>query len=289
MAAHIGKRGRVAMGWEEIMHGDNLGLLRKDVAIMPWLSVANGVKSANAGHPVIHTTIRPFYLDSRQDGDPREPAALIGGPHTLQMLHRFELFPQGLTPEGRRNILGAQGQLWTELMPRTDDVEYQAFPRACAIAELTWTAPERRADTADFIDRLSRHGERLNALNLNHRRVPPPPGLGWSPEFLAVGKPWVASLPRLIAERVRPGSTLRVDFRYQSGGHGLDIAGVELLSDGKPIASDNHVGFTGTHPKAADYRLVIPADVKLGRLELRIRANGSGGGDSRGVIELVVE
>lgn len=289
MAAHIGKRGRVAMGWEEIMHGDNLGLLRKDVAIMPWLSVANGVRSANAGHPVVHTTIRPFYLDSRQVDDAREPAALIGGPHTLEMLHRFELFPQGLTPEGRRNILGAQGQLWTELMPRTDDVEYQAFPRACAVAELTWTAPGRRADTAGFLDRLSRHGERLNALGLNHRRVPPPPGLGWSPAFLAAGKPWVSALPGSVAERVRPGSTLRVGFRYASGEHGLDIAGVELLSDGQPLAADNHAGFTGTHPKNPDYRLAIPANAKLGRLELRIRANGSGGGDSRGDIVLAVE
>ena len=289
MAKHIAKRGRVAMGWEEIMHGENLGLLDKAVAVMPWLSVANGIKSANAGHPVVHTTLRPFYLDSRQANDPREPAALIGGPHTLEMLHRFELFPSELTPEGRRNILGAQGQLWTELMPRTDDVEYQAYPRACAIAELTWTAPEHRADTAGFIERLSRHGERLNALNLNHRRVPPPPGLGWTPEFLAAGKPWVAALPGLIAERVRPGSVLRVNFRYASGVHGLEIAGVELLSDGQPLSTDNHAGFTGTHPKDPDYRLTVPANAKIGRLELRIRANGGGGSDSRGDIELKVE
>lgn len=289
MAKHIGKKGRVAMGWEEIMHGENLGLLDKAVAVMPWLSVANGIKSANAGHPVVHTTIRPFYLDSRQANDPREPAALIGGPHTLEMLHRFELFPSGLTPEGRRNILGAQGQLWSELMPRPDDVEYQAYPRACAIAELTWTAPKRRSDTAYFIERLSQHGARLNALGLNHRRVPPPPGLGWSPEFLATGRPWLSALPSSMAERVRPGSLLRVNFRYTSGTHGLDITSVELLSDGQPVAADTHEGFTGANSRNPDYRLAIPADAKLGRLELRIRASGSGGGDSRGSVELKEE
>lgn len=85
---------------------------------------------------------------------------------TVEKIHRFNLFPAGLTPEGRKNILGAQGQLWTELMPRTDDVEYQAFPRACAIAELTWTSPERRAETEGFMARLADHGARLTALGL---------------------------------------------------------------------------------------------------------------------------
>jgi hypothetical protein len=62
-----------------------------------------------------------------------------------------------------------------------------------------------------------------------------------------------------------------------------------LLSDGQPLATDNHAGFTGTHPKDPDYRLAVPANAKIGRLELRIRANGGGGSDSRGDIELKVE
>ena len=43
------------------------------------------------------------------------------------------------------NHLGAQGQLWTEYMPDADHVEYMAFPRACALAEIVWPPPAKKA------------------------------------------------------------------------------------------------------------------------------------------------
>lgn len=285
MSAHIAKRGRVPVGWEEIMHHGNLTRLVKGSVIMPWLSTQNAIASANAGYGVVYTSVSPFYLDSLQAQGPGEPGALYAGPVTPEHIHRYNLFPSGLTDEGRRNVLGAQCQLWTELMPRTDDVEYQAFPRLCALAELTWTAPERRADTADFMLRLSRHGERLTALGLNHRRVAPPSTLGWSPEFLAAGKPWILAVPTAAADQLRAGKALGVGFRYSSGEHGLDIVAVELLADGKPVAEDRHAGFTGTHPNNPDYRLQPPKGLR-GTLTLRITAKGSGGNDSRGEVVL---
>src|SRR5438034_8146388 len=45
--------------------------------------------------------------------------------------------------------LGAQGQLWTEYMADPKQVEYMAFPRVCALAEVLWTPREER-DYADF-------------------------------------------------------------------------------------------------------------------------------------------
>jgi len=285
MAAHIAKRGRLPVGWEEIMHHGNLARLGKGSVIMPWLSTGNAVASANAGFGIIHSSVGPFYLDSYQVAEPGEPSALVNGPNTLENIHRHNLFPAGLSETGRRNVLGAQCQLWTELMPRTDDVEYQAYPRLCALAELTWTAPERRADTAGFLVRLSQHGARLTALGLNHRRVAPPSSLGWSPEFLGAGKPWVATLPAHFAEQLRTGKPLLVRFEYRDGAHGLDISAVELLADGKPVAADRHAGFTGTNPVNPEFRLTLPRGSR-GELSLRITAKGSGGNDSRGEVTL---
>lgn len=283
MSTHISKRGRVPVGWEEIMHHGNLTRLAKGSVIMPWLSTANAIASANAGYGVVYTSVSPFYLDSQQAKAPGEPTALYAGPTTAENIHRYNLFPAGLTETGRANVLGAQGQLWTELMPRTDDVEYQAYPRLCALAELTWTAPERRADTSEFMLRLSEHGARLTALGLNHRRVAPPASLSWSPEFLSAGKPWVSALPQHTVESLRAGKPLTVSFQYRSGEHGLDVVSVELLADGKVVATDRHDGFTGTHPKNADYRLHLPKNT-AGQLSLRIQAKGSGGNDSRGEV-----
>jgi hypothetical protein len=268
------------------MHGDNINKLAKGAVIMPWLSAANGAKAANAGFGVVHTAVGPFYLDSYQVSEPGEPSALYNGPMTAENIHRFNLFPAGLTDDGRKNILGAQGQLWTELMPRTDDVEYQAYPRACAIAELTWTTPERRTDTAGFMLRLASHGARLSALGLNHRRVAPPATLRWSPQFLAAGKDWIVPLPAEASAILTAGRPLRIEFRYSGGTHGLDINSVALLADNKPVATDSHAGFTGGQPRDPIYSVALPQGSTATRLALKITAKGAGGTDSTGEILL---
>ncbi len=222
LAAHIAREGRMAVGWEEIMHGDNIEHLAKGAVVMPWLSTANAVKSANAGFDVVHTSSQLFYLDSLQSKNPDEPQTLIQRVSTPEGLQRFNLFPKGLTKEGRTHILGAQGQLWSELMPRGDDVEYQAYPRACAIAELTWTAPELRGNSAEFMARLYAHGARLTALGLNHRRVSPPAGLSWSPSSLAKKKMWLVP----VNAGAQNAKSLEIRFVYESGRNGLDISGV---------------------------------------------------------------
>lgn len=286
LADHIAKQGRKAVGWEEIMHGGNIDRLAKGAVIMPWLSVNNGVKSANAGFGVVHTQVGTFYLDSYQVATPGEPVALYQGPLTVEKIHRFNLFPAGLTPEGRKNILGAQGQLWSELMPRTDDVEYQAFPRACALAELTWTSPERRADTEAFMIRLAAHGARLTALGLNHRRIAPPAAMGWSPGFLAAGTDWTVPLPADYGKPLADGNPLTATFVYREGAHGIDISCVELLADGKPMAEDRHAGFSGGQSRNQEYKLTLPRNTKAEKLSLRVTAKGAGGTDSHGVITL---
>jgi hexosaminidase len=282
MAAHIAKQRRVAVGWEEIMHGENIKHLAKGSVVMPWLSGDNAVKSANAGMGVVHTAVSLFYLDSLQATDPREPQALYQRVSSPEAIQRFDLFPAGITAEGRKHVLGAQGQLWTELMPRSDDVEYQAFPRACAIAELTWTPFAQRGDSREFMTRLHAHGERLTALGLNHRQIPPPAGLAWSPAFLQTGGEWIVPVPA----QATGAKSLEIRFEYSSGTQGLDITAVELLAVGSPVAEDRHAGFTGTHPKDAVYQLSIPPSAKT-PLALRFSAAGAGGNDSHGRITVI--
>ena len=44
--------------------------------------------------------------------------------------------PAALEPEFQKHILGVQGQLWTEYLPTPKAVEYSAFPRLTALAEV---------------------------------------------------------------------------------------------------------------------------------------------------------
>jgi len=51
-------------------------------------------------------------------------------------------------------------------------VEYMAFPRLTALAEVLWTTPERK-DYRDFLSRLAVHLERLSALDVAFRPLGP--------------------------------------------------------------------------------------------------------------------
>lgn len=65
-----------------------------------------------------------------------------------------------------RHVLGLQGQLWGEYIATPDHLEYMAYPRAAAIAEIGWS-PEEAKDYDSFVARLRPHLERLKALGVN--------------------------------------------------------------------------------------------------------------------------
>jgi len=58
--------------------------------------------------------------------------------------------------------------LWTEQIPNFKHAEYMTFPRACALAEVTWSDPGTR-NWDDFLRRLKIHVRRLEELNINYR------------------------------------------------------------------------------------------------------------------------
>ena len=71
-----------------------------------------------------------------------------------------------MSPDEARHILGAQGNVWTEYIPDFKQVEYMAFPRAFALAEVLWSpAPVRNFE--GFQDRLALH---LPKLDINYAR-----------------------------------------------------------------------------------------------------------------------
>jgi hexosaminidase len=77
--------------------------------------------------------------------------------------------PPALSATEAEHVLGAQGQLWTEYMPDPQRMEYMAWPRLCALAEVLWSPPQTR-DAAGFARRLKTHLERLRILDVNFWR-----------------------------------------------------------------------------------------------------------------------
>jgi hexosaminidase len=136
---------------------------------MSWRGINGAIIAARAGHDVIMTPHTYVYLDYYQSHDPAEPLA-IGRYTPLDKVYAFDPVPVVLTAEQARHILGAQCVLWTEYISSMDHLEYMMFPRAIALAEVTWTAKEHR-DFADFRRRLATHEARLMNLKVNFRPV----------------------------------------------------------------------------------------------------------------------
>jgi hexosaminidase len=110
-------------------------------------------------------------LDHAQAKGPKEPET-IGGYTPLNKVYNYEPVPAKLSPEQAKHILGAQGNLWSEYYydPTFPKVEYQAYPRACALAEVDWSPKDAR-NFDDFYRRLQTHVKRLDQMNVNYRHL----------------------------------------------------------------------------------------------------------------------
>jgi hexosaminidase len=157
---------RRLLGWDEILEGG----LTPGAVVMSWRGMGGGVAAAGAGHDVIMSPTTHCYFDYAQARGPGEPES-IGGFIPLPRVYAFEPVPAELPEASRGHILGAQGNVWTEFIRTGRDVEYFAYPRAVALAEVIWS-PAKSRDYAGFERRLAGHLKRLDALGVNYRKGP---------------------------------------------------------------------------------------------------------------------
>ncbi|MFJ9869637.1 beta-N-acetylhexosaminidase [Streptomyces sp. NPDC101165] len=164
-------RGRRLIGWDEILEGG----LAPGAAVSSWRGYGGGVAAARAGHDVVMCPEQYVYLDHRQAPGEDEPVP-IGFVRTLEDVYRFEPVPSQLSEVEARHVLGTQANVWTEVMEDAARVDYQAFPRLAAFAEVAWSrlpAPQER-DFADFERRMAAHYGRLDALGVAYRPLTGP-------------------------------------------------------------------------------------------------------------------
>ncbi len=173
MDAHLTKRGRKLVGWDEILQGG----LAEGATVMSWRGVKGGIAAARAGHDVVMAPTSHTYFDYRQAADrSSEPPALGNSVIALERVYRFEPIPDALNAAQARHVLGGQAQLWGELIPNERHREYLAYPRACALIEIAWS-PKGHRDYARFLGRLRHHLGRLDAAGIHYRKLddPAPP------------------------------------------------------------------------------------------------------------------
>ena len=97
--------------------------------------------------------------------------AWAGGPTSVQSAYEWEptdVLPG--VPEDR--MLGVEAPLWTETVVTREDIDYLAFPRLAAVAEIGWSNKENRT-WADFSTRLALWDPRFTALGIAAHRDQP--------------------------------------------------------------------------------------------------------------------
>ncbi|MEM6687479.1 MAG: beta-N-acetylhexosaminidase, partial [Bacteroidota bacterium] len=139
MEKYINSKGKQIIGWDEILEGG----LAPNATVMSWRGMNGAIEAAKSGHNVVMTPTSHAYFDYYQSDNEDEPLA-IGGFLPLEKVYSFNPIPKELSETQEKYVLGAQGNVWTEYITTPEKVEYMAFPRAIAMAEVTWSNPYRR-------------------------------------------------------------------------------------------------------------------------------------------------
>lgn len=165
MDTFLTEKGRKLIGWDEILEGG----LADGAAVMSWRGEEGGIKAAKMGHNAVMATNQYTYFDYYQGPKEDEPLA-IGGDLPLEKVYKFNPVPAELSKDEAKHILGGQGQLWTEYMKTPEHVEYMAFPRTTALAEILWNH-EDKEDYEKFKKRLKVQLERFDRIGVNYRKL----------------------------------------------------------------------------------------------------------------------
>ena len=161
----LNKNGRRLIGWDEILEGG----LAPNATVMSWRGTKGGIAAAKQQHDVVMAPQEDLYFDHYQ-GDPEHEPLAIGGLTPIEDTYRYEPVAPELTAEETAHILGPQACVWTEYMPTTDQVEYMAYPRVLALAEIAWSPREAR-DWSSFKDRLPAGLGYLDRLGVKYRKT----------------------------------------------------------------------------------------------------------------------
>ena len=168
MSDFLNGKGKKIIGWDEILEGK----VTPNATVMSWRGVTGGIQAAKQGQEVIMTPREPYYLDYYQVADTiNEPLTVGGrGPNTVEDIYLFNPVPSELTESESKNILGIQGNLWTEYISTPNYAEYMLLPRMTAISEVAWSKESDKKDYEEFLQRLKVFKKNYIKMDVNYAK-----------------------------------------------------------------------------------------------------------------------
>lgn len=132
---------------------------------------------ANEGYQLVLTPANELYFDLAYGSSPREPGyywATGNKEHDSYTAYNYKPLA-GVRKYLRSHVLGLQGALWSENLVTNKRMQYMAFPRVAALAELAWS-PAIKRNWNSFAHRIGHYYlTALDSLGVNYRL--PLPGI----------------------------------------------------------------------------------------------------------------
>ncbi len=156
---YLQSRGRRLIGWDEILEGG----LPASASVMSWRGEQGAVDAAKQGHDVVLSPGNPLYLNGLQSRRADEPPGRLDVV-TLEQVYAYDPLPAAIPADKAHHVLGAQANLWSEYIVTPYQLQHLIFPRAGAVAEITWSAKPGAAagkrNFATFLPRIQRQADR---------------------------------------------------------------------------------------------------------------------------------
>jgi len=264
-------------GWEEIalktdaQHGHSKKLPNPDFAdrkfipyiwnsVVGWKGEELGYKLANAGYPVVLCNAPHLYLSLSATIDTDEPGYFWAGvvtPKTIfgftpldvyksarterngKPVNRAKQFSNAtrLTDIGRKNLLGIQGEIWSETLRNEDLLQDRVYLNLFALAQRAW-APQPDWAQQDDLEKLD---------------------TGWENEFAKFSNRIDRhELPRLTKARIgfhlpRPG-VIESDGKLMANVQYPNSLKVRYTTDGTRPTSSSPIYESPLEAKPGQYR-----------------------------------
>lgn len=174
----VAGHGKTAIGWHDIGYGTDMP---KGTIGQYWDYITprggSGVLTERIlfnGGKLIMSPSNVAYLDQKYDLSERIGTKWAEAPLTLEEAYGWD--PAAIFPDrDPGTILGVEAPLWTETISTMSEIEYMAFPRIIAIAEVAWMPQDARG-FGDFTSRLATFAAYLDAEGIAYNRTP---GVPW--------------------------------------------------------------------------------------------------------------
>ncbi|WP_116048468.1 beta-N-acetylhexosaminidase [Amycolatopsis palatopharyngis] len=164
----VAKYGKTIYGWDEIMQVDP-----PTSAIGQFWDTdgqdADVAEAVARGNKIVLSPANKAYLDMKYDES--TPIGLSWAGY-VEVRDAYDWNPGNHVQDvPESGVLGVEAPLWSETLRTLDHIEYMAFPRLPAIAELGWST-EASHDWESFRQRLGAQAPRWEQQGINFYRSP---------------------------------------------------------------------------------------------------------------------